>query len=152
VSEPGDKPGPWEAVAASVAQKVYDTMISAHRGAFAWVDPTYAVAFGNDGYRKEDGTAGDPRTVAEVEQLRNLAVLDGLEEIGFGTSAAGYTWALIFRTTDAAHLVGLVWRAYEETWGVEGSFQRLIARSAIERGRGPIIVGVDELRDQVSPN
>ncbi len=89
----------------------------AHRGAEA--GDRRVIAFGNDGYQD------DPRTREQVRLARHRAVGLGLVEEAFGTSADGYTWAVVYRVGppadagDAAEaLDDLVWRAWEEARGL----------------------------------
>jgi hypothetical protein len=78
-----------------------------------------AIVYGNDGYE------GDPRTRKQVRLVRERATGLGLVEESFGTSADGYSWAVVYRVSppadagDAAEaLDGLVWRAWEEARGL----------------------------------
>jgi hypothetical protein len=104
------------------AEVIQERLFEVHRGAFSVDD--FTVIFGNDGYGKRvridgesgdnkafDGT-GDPRSRRQVERLRETLAASGVEEMDFGTSLDGYTWAMLVRGKHADAMMDAVWEAY----------------------------------------
>jgi hypothetical protein len=107
VSKPLSDTGTMQAL----ADRLGDDCFEAHRGAFWWDEGSrVAVAFGNDGYATEDN-----RAALEVAELRDMVAAAGGEEVGFATTADGYTWALACRLPAALTpeaLEAAAWAAY----------------------------------------
>jgi hypothetical protein len=130
----------WNAEAATMAQYVRDNMFEAHRGAMPWKQEGISVAFGNDGYSKDD------RAKSEVARVREYLQERGLPILGFGVdSTEGYSWAMLVQTQAHKKLRKLVWacwmprepvRDVMATRGVWRGFQPDIAAKAI-RGSSP---------------
>lgn len=100
-----------------LANLVRKDMFSMHRGAFLVGENI--VAFGNDGYKE------DPRTVKEVEYLREMLPVYSLKEVGFATDKSGYTWVLVIRSkpvpdlSDVSDTVDeIVWDGWFEACGI----------------------------------
>lgn len=119
----------WDGEAVREAERIGREMFPAHRGAFPWREPGYAVAFGNDGYGQSEETR------REVRRLRELCEEAGLDVLGFGVdSDDAYTWALLVRSDEADLLDDLVWQACRESWpdgGTNNQLQRHHAWSVI---------------------
>jgi hypothetical protein len=77
------------------------------RGALPWDSPGVSVVFGNDGYDLHE------RARSSVDHLRGLLGDEGIEELGFGTSGDGATWAMLVRHSDFRWLTNLVWTAWK---------------------------------------
>jgi hypothetical protein len=126
----------WDVEARVVANRVYDGMFEAHRGAIPSRVIGYSTLFGNDGY------SSDQRSRDEVENVRAVLAWEGIDELGFGTSGEdGYTWAMVVRSDELDLLTEIVWRAWgwangttndEATADSFEGYQRGIARRAIE--------------------
>jgi hypothetical protein len=83
----------WKALAIGLAAYAREFLPDVRRGALALRLPLgvgyVAGAFGNDGY------AEDSRARTEVAALRERLQQAGLEELSFGLSKDGHTWALL---------------------------------------------------------
>src|SRR5262245_29237397 len=91
-----------------IARHIGDTMMQAHRGAYVSGDEL--LAFGNDGYAK------DERARREVEAALAWAQEKGLTATDFGTDEEGYSWALVFQGGNPDELADLAVAAEEVLW------------------------------------
>ncbi len=86
----------WNALGVGLAAYMREFRPHIQRGALALRLPRgrgqLVGAFGNDGYTT------DERAQREVSVLRRLLGKAALEELGFGLSEDGHTWALLVRT------------------------------------------------------
>ena len=106
----------WNEEARREANRAYEEMFSAHRGAFPSRVVGHTVIFGNDAY------TSDGRTRAEVAKLRDYLGAKGIQEVGFGTGdVEGYTWAMIVRSGDSPALHTAVWWAWGHASGIPGT-------------------------------
>jgi hypothetical protein len=100
-----------DAMARRAATTLSDDFFEVHRGAVPCKDlEGVAVVFGNDGHN-------DARAQQEVKLLRDRLAKAGIDVLGFGVEAGGYTWAILCRTDDLGFLNGAVWEAYHFACG-----------------------------------
>jgi hypothetical protein len=113
----------WDEIAARMANEVNVKLMTVHRGAFN--HNGLAVVFGND------AILDDKRSQRQVAEFRNLlkrlVVVSeadgehGPEELGFGTSDDGYSWAMLVAThkepSATLDLHELIWCAWEAASG-----------------------------------
>lgn len=79
----------WDAAASQMAAMVHEHVFDRHIGACPWVVENYFVFFGNE------GPSNVAAIVATVRQ--EVDMIDGMEEVGVGITAGGYSWAMIVR-------------------------------------------------------
>ena len=101
----------WQVEATGAARVAASGEIAQiERGALPWDSPGISVVFGHDGYDLHD------RAQRCVTHLRGLLGDEGVEELGFGTSEDGVTWAMLVRHSDYRwlnDLVGTAWKIAE---------------------------------------
>jgi hypothetical protein len=97
-----------------LANRIQERHFPAHRGVVPLAGGKL-LFFGNDGYRTEDG--GDPRTKAEVNDVRAWLKEQGFAETGWGLSDCGYTWALLAKLPDEETLEAVYEPATKALWG-----------------------------------
>ena len=105
----------WQAEATGAARVAASGEIAEiERGALPWDSPGISVVFGNDGHELHE------RARRSVYHLRGLLGDEGVEELGFGTSEGGTTWAMLVRHSDfrwLTHLVRTAWKVAERPTG-----------------------------------
>jgi hypothetical protein len=93
-----------------LAEHLGDTLFDAHRSAF--VRGGELVVFGNNGYTQDE----KGRARREVEAALAWAKERGLTATDFGTSADGYSWAVVFAGGKPDELADLALAAEDVLW------------------------------------
>ena len=79
----------WDAAAAQMAHMMQEHVFDRHFGVSPWFVENYFVFFGNE---------GPCHVGAMIETVRQeIDMIDGMDEVGVGTTTEGYSWGLIVR-------------------------------------------------------
>jgi len=77
----------WNQAATQIAGLMQEHVFDRHFGVCPWFVERYFVFFGNE---------GPSHVSAMVETVRQeIEIIEGMKEVGFGTSEDGYSWAVI---------------------------------------------------------
>jgi len=84
-------------------------LFSMHRGVKAW-GGDIAIIYGNDG-------PSEPRTLLEIQNVRQALQAESIDELGFATSSHDQTWVLLAASNDYRLLEEITlkafWNAYD---------------------------------------
>jgi hypothetical protein len=77
----------WDKAASQIAEMLHEHVFDRHFGVCPWLVERYFVFFGNEG----------PANVASMLTTVGIEIelIEGMEQVGVGTTADGYSWAII---------------------------------------------------------
>lgn len=109
----------WDRAASQAAAMMREHVFDRHFGVSPWFVERYFVFFGNE---------GPCYVAAMIDTVRQeIEMIDGMEEVGVGTAADGYSWAIIVRAEDVMadgtdHVCQIMQEAIERAWRIARGF------------------------------
>lgn len=109
----------WDRAASHAAAMLHEHVFDRHFGVAPWLVERYFIFFGNE---------GPSHVAAMIETVRQeIEMIDGMKEVGVGTAADGYSWALIVCAEDVLadgtdDVCEIMQQAIERAWRIARGF------------------------------